>query len=214
MAEPRLRTVGVVLFEGFELLDVYGPLQAWNGLADRFRVITVGERTGPASPSRGPNAPAGGPQTSVAQSFANCEPLDVLLVPGGWGTRREVSNAAMLRFLRERVPAAEYVTSVCTGSAVLAAAGVLDGRRATSNKAVFEWVRSQGPDVEWVPRARWVVDGKFWTSSGVSAGIDMALALLANLAGEPLARTLAKHFEYEWHDDPTWDPFAAVHGLV
>jgi putative intracellular protease/amidase len=214
MTEQNIRTIGVVLFEGFELLDVYGPLQVWNGLADRFRVVTVGERAGPASPSRGPNAAPGGPRTGVMHSFEDCGQLDVLFIPGGWGTRREVANPAMLGFLRDRAPTAEYVASVCTGSAVLAAAGVLDGRRATSNKAAFEWVRSQGPEVEWVLRARWVVDGEFWTSSGVSAGIDMALGLLAHVAGEPLARTLAKYFEYEWHDDPGWDPFASVHGLV
>jgi len=214
MTEKKLRTVGVVLFEQFELLDVYGPLQAWNGLAEWFRVVTVGERVGPASPSRGPNAAAAGPQTLVARTFSSCESLDIVFVPGGWGTRREVANPVMLDWLRQRCAAAEYVTTVCTGSALVAASGALDGRRATSNKASFAWVRSQGPKVEWVPQARWVVDGKFWTSSGVSAGIDMALGLVAHLAGEPAARTLAKYFEYEWHDDPAWDPFAKVHGLV
>ena len=76
MPEQKLRTVGVVLFEGFELLDVYGPLEVWNGLSEIFRVVTVGERVGPISPSRGPAAPAGGPQTLVAQSFASCEPIE------------------------------------------------------------------------------------------------------------------------------------------
>jgi putative intracellular protease/amidase len=213
MAGEKQRTVGVVLFEGFEPLDVYGPVQVWNALTAWFRVIAVAESTGAVSPSRGPNAPAAGPQT-LAQSLAECGPLDVLLVPGGWGTRREVSNAALLSALRERAAAAELVTSVCTGSALLAAAGLLDGRRATSNKANFAWVRSQGPEVDWVAQARWVVDGKFWTSSGVSAGIDMAFALVAHVVGEPAARTLASHFEYEWHADPAWDPFAKLHGLV
>jgi transcriptional regulator GlxA family with amidase domain len=214
MADEKLRTVGVVLFEGFELLDVYGPLEMWNGLANRFRIVTVGEKPGAVSPSRGRDAAAGGPQSVVAQVFASCEPLDVLFVPGGYGTRREVANPAMLAFLRERAQRAEFVASVCTGSALLAAAGVLDGRRATSNKANFAWVRSQGPKVDWVAQARWVVDGKFWTSSGVSAGIDMALALLAQIGGAELARTIARYAEYEWHEDPAWDPFAEVHGLV
>jgi putative intracellular protease/amidase len=213
MAGQKQRTVGVVLFEGFEPLDVYGPVQVWNALTAAFRVIAVAEKPGALSPSRGPKEPAAGPQT-IAESLAECGPLDVLLVPGGWGTRREVSNPALLSALRERAAAAEYVTSVCTGSALLAAAGLLDGRRATSNKANFAWVRSQGPEVDWVAQARWVVDGKFWTSSGVSAGIDMALALVAQIAGEPAARTLAKYLEYEWHADPAWDPFAKLHGLV
>jgi putative intracellular protease/amidase len=210
----RVRSVGVVLFEGFELLDVYGPLEFLNGRSQSFRIVTVGQNTGPVAPSRGPKTPAGGPQTAIEQSFASCEPLDLLLVPGGFGTRREVANPAMLDFLRARVERAEYVASVCTGSAVLAAAGLLDGRRATSNKAAFAWVRSQGPKVEWVAQARWVVDGKFWTSSGVSAGMDMVLALLASIGGEELALALAKYAEYEWHRDPAWDPFAKLHGLV
>jgi len=212
---PRpVRTVGVVLFEGFELLDVYGPLEMWNALADRFRIVTVGERLGPVSPSRGPVAAPGGPKSVIEQTFSACERLDVLLVPGGYGTRREVSNAEMLAFLRERTRGAEFVASVCTGSALLAAAGVLDGRRATSNKANFAWVRAQGPEVDWVAQARWLVDGKFWTSSGVSAGIDMALALLAQIGGLELARTIARYSEYEWHEDSARDPFAKVHGLV
>jgi putative intracellular protease/amidase len=214
MSEPKIRSVGVVLFEGFELLDVYGPLQVWNCLSKQFRVVTVGEKIGPVSPSRGPDVAPAGPQTLVARSFADCEPPDVVFIPSGWGTRRQVANPAMLGFLRAAAQRAEFVASVCTGSAVLAAAGILDGKRATSNKAAFSWVRTQGSKVQWIPQARWVVDGKFWTSSGVSAGIDMALALLARIAGDALARTLAKHFEYEWHDDPAWDPFAKLHGLV
>lgn len=213
MSSEKLRTVGVVLFEGFELLDVYGPLEFWNGLSQSFRIVTLGEKTGPVAPSRGPKIPAGGPQTVVEQSFAAAEPLGILLVPGGFGTRREVANPAMLDFLRSRASSAEFVATVCTGSAIVAAAGLLDGRRATSNKANFAWVRSQGPRVSWVPEARWVVDGKFWTSSGVSAGMDMALALLAAISGEELARTLARYAEYEWHSDPAWDPFAKLHGL-
>jgi putative intracellular protease/amidase len=214
MNDTTQRTIGIVLFDGFELLDVYGPLEIWNSLTNLFRIVTVGEKPGPVSPSRGPNAPAGGPQTVVAQTLLACEPLDVVFVPGGHGTRREVANPVLLDWLRRQTASAEFVASVCTGSAVLAAAGVLDGRRATSNKAAFAWVRSQGPRVTWVPEARWVVDGKYWTSSGVSAGIDMALALLAHIAGEPRARTLAQYLEYEWHDDPAWDPFATLHKLV
>ena len=104
--------------------------------------------------------------------------------------------------------------SVCTGAALLARAGVLDERQATSNKAAFSWVVGQGPRVRWVKQARWVEDGKFWTSSGVSAGIDMALAVIAKLFGEKTGDELALATEYEWHRDAAWDPFARAHGLV
>jgi transcriptional regulator GlxA family with amidase domain len=103
---------------------------------------------------------------------------------------------------------------VCTGAALLACAGLLDGRRATSNKAVFRWVSSLGKGVDWVPEARWVEDGNVFTSSGGSAGIDMTLAVIASLEGRDAAVRIAERMEYEWHEDAAWDPFAKIHGLV
>ena len=97
------------------------------------------------------------------------------------GTRRLVSDQAFLDELRRQSERARYVATVCTGSGLLARTGALDGRRATSNKFSFNWAVSQGPHVTWVPEARWVEDGKFFTSSGVSAGIDMALGLIARI---------------------------------
>jgi transcriptional regulator GlxA family with amidase domain len=124
------------------------------------------------------------------------------------GTRREVENRALLRWLAAAADRAEIVASVCTGSALLAKAGVLDGRRATTNKNAFDWVASQGPAVHWQRRARWVEDGKFITSSGVSAGTDMALALIARLCGIDQARQVAHWAEYVWNEDSADDPFA------
>jgi transcriptional regulator GlxA family with amidase domain len=137
-----------------------------------------------------------------------------MLVPGGIGTRCEVNNGSMLEWLRRRAAEAEIVTSVCTGAALLARAGLLDGRRATSNKLAFKWVTEQGPAVKWIKQARWVVDGKFATSSGVSAGIDMTLAVIARIVGAEAAERIAIRMEYDWHRDPSWDPFAKIHGLV
>jgi transcriptional regulator GlxA family with amidase domain len=104
--------------------------------------------------------------------------------------------------------------SVCTGSGLLAAAGLLDGHRATSNKRSFAWACQQGPAVEWVAKARWVEDRNRWTSSGVAAGMDMALALIARLHGDGTATAIANGVELEWHRDPGWDPFATLNGLV
>ena len=106
------------------------------------------------------------------------------------------------------------MSSVCTGSAVLAAAGLLDGYRATSNKRAFTWATSQGPQVEWVPQARWVEDRNRWTSSGVAAGMDMAVALIATLCGKGAAKDAAAQIELEVHTDPDWDPFAKLYGLA
>jgi transcriptional regulator GlxA family with amidase domain len=204
------RTVGVLLFEGFELLDVFGPLEAWGMHAEisaACEIVTTAEKAGAVKSAQGPRALAD-------YTLADCPLIDVILVPGGIGTRREVNNAAVMEWLRRRAAEAEIVASVCTGAALLARAGLLDGRRATSNKLSFRWVTEQGPDVEWVRQARWVEDGKFATSSGVSAGIDMTLALIARLAGAEVAERIATQMEYEWHRDPSWDPFAKIHGLV
>jgi transcriptional regulator GlxA family with amidase domain len=131
-------------------------------------------------------------------------------VPGGIGTRREVENWKLLDFVRGHADQAELVMSVCTGAGLLARAGLLDGRRATTNKRVFNWPVSQGPHVNWIRQARWVEDGKFVTSSGVSAGIDMALAMIGQRYGTEIADKIAVEMEYEWHRDPHRDPFADV----
>jgi transcriptional regulator GlxA family with amidase domain len=200
-------SVGFVLFEGFELLDVFGPLEMFGQVSDGFEVHLLGQAAGPI-------ASAQGPEVIAHHAYGDAPPCDVVLVPGGYGTRRLVDDEQFLGWLRGWTSTATYVTSVCTGSAVLAAAGLLDGYRATSNKRSFGWASSQGKRVEWVPKARWVEDRNRWTSSGVSAGMDMALALIAQLHTEEVAVQVADAVEYEWHRDATWDPFAAKNGLA
>jgi transcriptional regulator GlxA family with amidase domain len=203
------RTVGALLFEGFELLDVFGPLEAWGILsaAGGWKVVTTAESAGAVTSAQGPRAVAD-------HSLPECPKVDVILVPGGIGTRRQVQNSVLLEWLRQRSEEAEVVTSVCTGAALLARAGLLDGRNATSNKKSFGWVVEQGSAVRWVRQARWVEDGRFVTSSGVSAGIDMTLSVIARVADPETAERIAVCMEYDWHRDPAWDPFAKVHGLV
>jgi transcriptional regulator GlxA family with amidase domain len=201
------QTVGVLLFPEFELLDVFGPLEAFGQARDFFRVLTVAEHAGPVASAQGPRAIAD-------HGLDDCPPLDILLVPGGMGTRREVGNRTLLDWIARQARRTATTTSVCTGSALLAKAGVLDGRRATSNKRAFAWVMEQGPKVDWVRQARWVEDGNVVTSSGVSAGIDMALHLIGRLAGAGVRDEVATRMEYVWHDDAANDPFARVWGLV
>ena len=200
-------SVGVVIFDQFELLDVFGPLEMLGMYPETFQLKMVAENIGAIASAQGPG--------SVTDAiFTDGHQYDILLVPGGQGTRTEVNNPIMLDWLRDQSVNAHYVTSVCTGSAVLAKAGILDGRRATGNKLNFSFVASQGPDVQWEKQARWVEDGKFFTSSGVSAGIDMSLALIAKVLDEAAAKQAAIWAEYEWHRDADWDPFAKIHGLV
>ncbi len=198
--EPPAKTIGVVLFPSFETLDVYGPVQMLGRLPD-YRVVFVAQKAGPVRSSQGVEALA-------SYSFEDAPQLDILLVPGGMGARSEVHNEALLDFLRKQDKGTELTTSVCTGAALLAKAGLLDGHRATTNKRSFDWVKSQGEKVDWVGRARWVTDGKYVTSSGVSAGTDMALALVERLYGREKAVETARSAEYQWNDDPDNDPFA------
>ena len=201
------RTIGVVLFEDFELLDVFGPLEMFGMAADHFEIRLISQHGGVVASRQGPK--------SVSDdSFESAPAIDVVLVPGGIGTRREVDNPVLLDWLQQRTQQAELVTSVCTGSALLAKAGVLDGLRATTNKLVFAWAASQSAKVRWQQQARWVEDRKFFTSSGVSAGIDMSLAVIAKLVSHQAAEQAANFAEYDWHRDADWDPFAALHGLV
>jgi transcriptional regulator GlxA family with amidase domain len=201
--------LGVLLFPGFELLDVFGPLEVFGNIRARvqFQTCLVAASAGAVESAQGARAIAD-------HGFADAPHLHMLLVPGGMGTRQEVENVVLLDWLRARAAGAEIVMSVCTGAALLARAGLLDGHRATTNKLAFQWVVTQGPKVDWVRQARWVDDGKLVTSSGVSAGIDMALAVVVRLHGHELAETLATAIEHDWHRDPSWDPFAKVHGLV
>jgi len=200
MPEPAVRTLGAVLYPGFELLDLYGPLEMFGALDKEIRIVTVAERKGPV-------ASTPGVETVARHDFADCPPLDLILLPGGFGTLAQLGNAALLEFLRKRAASAEVTMSVCSGSALLARAGILDGRRATSNKMFFQLARSQSDRVKWITEARWVEDGPFATSSGVSAGTDMALAVIARLYGKERAEQIANYTEYTWHRDANSDPF-------
>jgi putative intracellular protease/amidase len=200
MDEPKTRTLGAVLYEDFELLDLYGPLEMFGSIGAGLQIVTVAEKTGPVGSFQRP-------KTIAEFDFASAPKLDLILLPGGFGTIPQLENPAMLDFLRRRTSTAEVTMSVCSGSAILAKAGVLDGRRATSNKQFFDLARAQSAAVRWVEQARWVEDGPFATSSGVSAGTDMALAVIAKIYGKQMAQEIADSTEYEWQPDSTRDPF-------
>jgi putative intracellular protease/amidase len=147
-----MKTIGALVFPEFELLDMYGPLEMFGLLRDDVEIRMVAE-------TREPVRSSPGPKTVVDDLISDSDDYDILIVPGGRGSRREVENNAVLDWLRAAASKAKLVTSVCTGSATLAKASLLNGRRATTNKAAYEWVRAQGPDALWQPQARWVEDG-------------------------------------------------------
>lgn len=133
----------------------------------------------------------------------------MLIIPGGLGTRSPLINAT-IKYIADTYPNVQYLITVCTGSALAARAGVLDGRRATTNKASWSANVVYGPKTKWIPRARWVVDGNIWTSSGISAGIDVTLAFIERLYGKENATYVANMMEYDRHEDAAWDPFADI----
>jgi transcriptional regulator GlxA family with amidase domain len=194
--------VGAVLFEGFELLDFFGPLEMFGLLDSAARITIVAEKAGAIKSSCG--------VCGVAEAtMAGSGGFDVLLIPGGIGIRKEMANPPFLAELRRLAEASGLVATVCTGSFLLAKTGLLDGRKATSNKRVFQLVANNVPKVNWIAKARWVEDGKYFTASGISAGMDMALAVIARLRGREKSLEIARQAEYEWHEDGSWDPFAA-----
>ncbi len=184
MTAARSRRLGAVVYENFELLDLYGPLEMFGCLGPELEIVVVSDAPGPVRSTPGP-------ETVARYGYADCPALDWLLVPGGVGSMAQLANPALLDFLRQRSAQAEVVMSVCSGSGLLAQAGLLDGRRATTNKLFFQLVAGAGEKVDWVTEARWVEDGPFVTSSGVSAGTDMALAVIAQHFGEERARDIA-----------------------
>ena len=117
-----------------------------------------------------------------------------------------------IAFVKERYPCLQYLITICTGAGIAARAGVLDGKYATTNKRAWDETIALGPKVNWVAVARWVVDGNIWTSSGISADIDLTIAFLEAIYGNETATTIANTMEYERHTNSTDDPFAALYG--
>ncbi|KAF5856233.1 hypothetical protein ETB97_007686 [Aspergillus alliaceus] len=159
-------------------------------------------------------ATATGQSILPTHTFASAPSLDVLLIPGGLGTRfPTVAIEHAVNFVKSTHAHLKYIITVCTGTSLAARAGILDGKRATTNKMAWAEITALRPQVEWVPHARWVVDGNIWTSSGVSAGIDVTLAWVEEVFGVKVAEEIAQGMEYEWHRDPTHDPFAERDGV-
>ncbi|KAL4990774.1 class I glutamine amidotransferase-like protein [Aspergillus falconensis] len=212
---------GLLLFPTFEMLDVFGPLEALSWVArqhEKLDLYLLAEALGPVSTqpqSAAMNAFNSSfyPTLNPTHTFDNSPDLDVLIVPGGLGTRNPNMNAT-LEFIRSTYPKLRYLITICTGSTLVARTGILDGRRATTNKASWYSVIGSGPNTTWVPEARWVVDGNIWSSSGISAGIDATLAFIAQFYGKENATVISEYMEYEWHEDSDWDPYAEIWGVV
>lgn len=194
--------VAVLLFTDFETLDVFGPVEIFGRSSTLYSI-------GFFSLNGGQIKNKDGVTIATEKLETLPERIEVLLIPGGIGTRNEVDNEMLINKIVAISRRSNYVLTVCTGSALLARTRLLDNRKATTNKMAFSWVVKNGKDVIWDKRARWVVDEKFYTSSGVSAGMDMTLGFLSDRHGVEFARKIAKEIEYTWTLNKDDDSFIA-----
>jgi len=197
MSEKRIATsrrVAIVIFDGVEVLDFCGPFEVFSVTGGRqnetpFQVVTVAEEMKPI-------AARGGLSINPSHDFAGCPEADILLVPGGMGTRREMNNPRMLQWLTERAGKAELVLSVCSGALVLAKAGLLDGMTATTHHGALEELRLISSSIVIDCSHRFIDNGPVIVAAGISAGIDMSLHVVARLLGGDQARETARYMEY------------------
>lgn len=202
-----MRRMAALVFPGFQTLDYFGPIEMLAGFFDDIELVTVAQTMEPVVSRHGQ-------RICVDRVIGDSSDYDLLFLPGGDSALDAAKDPALMDWIRMTSERADRVMAVCTGTILLGMTGVLDGRRATTNKLDFTQTVPLAPGVEWVKQARWVEDGKFFTSSGVSAGMDMALAVAADLFGRPRALEMAAGCEYTWHQDPNVDPFAASAGLI
>ncbi|GIU25440.1 dimethyladenosine transferase [Shewanella schlegeliana] len=191
-----------LVFDDYETLDLHGPVEMLGHMPNaEIKLVAAKEIVKSYQ----------GPRVVADCLTADTYECDLLLIPGGLGTRTLVSDTALRQWLIKQVARSQNVFTVCTGTALLAMTSVLNGRKATTNKMAFEWVTSLNDNPQWQPKARWVYDGKFLTSSGVSAGTDAALFWVKHLHGEQEARRIETLTEYSWNQDASNDPYAVVH---
>jgi len=195
--------IAILIFDDAEELDFVGPFEVFTmarAMAPRdYEVLLVAERDAPVRCAKGM-------RVLPDVTTADCGGIDVLLVPGGQGTRREVDNKPLLDFIAATARSARWVTSVCTGAMLLTAAGPARGRRVTTHWAFVATLRARGEAAEVLENYRYVQDGNVVTAAGVSAGIDMALWLVGQFADISFARAVQKRMEY--------DPLPPYGGLV
>ncbi|KAB5593169.1 hypothetical protein CTheo_3399 [Ceratobasidium theobromae] len=217
---------GVVLFPKLIVLDFDGPMEllgfltkgsmvqtsaSWPFAPYEFEIDYLAETLDPVIPSVGPPL-----LPSKTFSEVNNTQYDIILVPGGPGTRPSVISPAVLEFVKTQTPGLQYLLGVCTGSWILANAGmcVLEGRNATTNKAAFAQIKAEtSQNINWVAKARWVVDGNIWTSSGVTAGMDMAYVFLTYLVGPDFSIKARNIIELRAAGQGD-DEFAEIYGLL
>jgi transcriptional regulator GlxA family with amidase domain len=190
------RNLAILIFDDVEVLDFCGPFEVFavtgrDAVPRPFHVYTIAEQSGPVLARNGLSV-------NPRYTLADCPKPDILLVPGGLGTRREMHNANLVNWIRDTSSNVELVLSVCTGALLLAQAKLLDGLEATTHHASIDLLKRIAPNTTVHTDRRYVDNGKIILSAGISAGIDMSFHVVARLLGAEQALETARHMEYEW----------------
>ena len=193
------RNTAILIFDNVEVLDFAGPFEVFavtDELAEKmlFRVFTVAETPGTIRTNNGL-------KIVPEHTFESAPVPEILIVPGGFGTRALLNKPSVLEWIRVRAKRAEIVASVCTGALVLAKAGLLDGQPATTHYLRHDLLRELAPTATVHEDKRFLDNGHVATSAGISAGIDLSLHLVARLQGVAVAEETARHMEYHWRND-------------
>jgi putative intracellular protease/amidase len=196
-----MRKIIIVLFDDFETLDVFGPVEILGSFKNEFKLEYYSIKGGNVTSTQGVSI------ITKKLSDANFK-NHILFIPGGMGVRELIYDLELINTLSNLAKNAEYILTVCTGSALFAKTDLLNNKRATSNKKAFAWTTTIAKNVLWVKKARWVKDTNIYTSSVVSAGIDMTLSFISNLLGYDVAKQISIDIEYNWQEDSTYDNFA------
>jgi len=193
------KAVGILIFPDVEVLDFAGPFEVFSVTRlneERRRSDTSPFHVFLLAETAEPVVTTGGMRVLPEFTIENCPPLEVLVLPGGWGTREQVNNTRMIQWIRDRAAQTKMVTSVCTGSFLLGAAGLLEGRHATTHWRSLDRMCDTFPGIKVERKLHVVEEGNIITSAGISAGIDMALRVVTRYHGETIARATARHMEY------------------
>lgn len=195
-------TVGILIFDQVEVLDVAGPFEVFavarlneerrQDESSPFKIFLISEKPGPV-------LAIGGLRFTPDVTIDNCpEGLDILIIPGGWGTRNEVKNVNLLKWIANRASKTKLTASVCTGSSLLGKSGLLDGREATTHWGAFDFLRQAAPNAYIRKDVRFTLVDPIFTSAGISAGIDMALRIVSHFFGTKIGQATAHQMEYPY----------------
>jgi transcriptional regulator GlxA family with amidase domain len=192
-----MRNVGILLFNDVEVLDFSGPYEVFSGAGRDsgpipFYVFTIAEKPGPVFAFNGLSI-------NPAYTISDCPPVQLLVIPGGKGTRKEIDNPVLLEWIKTCASRAELTMSVCTGSLLLGKAGLLDGLSATTHHGSLDLLRKTAPAAKVLNNKRFIDNGSIIVSAGISAGIDMSLHVVSRLLGKEVAAATAKYMEYDWN---------------